>query len=89
MALRETRQGTSQATIEHVSSFDEGLPPIQELTAQQSREFFEDKVHELLGISADTFIERWHAGRYRDILDDPDHSDIMYLTLLGNIGRNI
>jgi hypothetical protein len=40
---------------------------------------------ELLGISGDEFRQRWNAGEYDAIADDGDHSDIMYLALLGNL----
>lgn len=58
------------------------------LTLVDSQTFFDDKARQFLGISGDTFIEPWYSGRYEDIPDDPDHSDIMYLTLLGSIGRS-
>lgn len=87
MALSRSKQA-SQANLKAVAASAYALPPIQVLTLEESRTFFDERTRELLGISGDTFIERWHTGRYKDILDDPDHSDIMYLTLLGNIGQN-
>lgn len=59
--------------------------PIREMTVEESRAFFDDKAHTLLGISGDEFRRRWNAGEYDAIADDPDHSDIMYLVLLGNL----
>jgi hypothetical protein len=87
MALRQPQDPESRDRLEPVPEADYSLPPVRRLNAEQSRAYFDETARELLGISGDTFIERWHAGRYRDILDDPAHSDIMYLTLLGNIGR--
>jgi hypothetical protein len=83
---------TSEQAIRPTQGEAEGakykLPPIRTLTLEESRTHFDETTRKLLAISGDTFIERWYAGRYADILDDPAHSDIMYLTLLGNIGRS-
>lgn len=74
---------------ETIATDDDGypLPPIRVLDREESRAFFDDTARELLGISSAEFVERWNAGEYSDILDDPAHSEIMYLTLLGNLGR--
>ncbi|HEY7031105.1 MAG TPA: hypothetical protein VH482_07260 [Thermomicrobiales bacterium] len=61
------------------------LPPVQELTVEETRDFFDRMARELLGIGADEFRRRWNAGEYDAIADDGDHSDIMYLALLGNL----
>jgi hypothetical protein len=57
------------------------LPPVQELTIEETRAFFDRMARELLGISADEFRRRWNAGEYDAIADDGDHSDIMYLAM--------
>jgi hypothetical protein len=88
MALKQPAGADAQAQSTLLEDKEYPLPPIKMLTPEESWAHFDERVRELLAINADTFIERWHAGRYRDILDDPDHSDIMYLTLLGNIGRS-
>lgn len=88
MALRQSQPATLEPELTLAEADEKyGLPPIRTLTPEQSRALFDETTRELLALSADTFIARWHEGRYADILDDPAHSDIMYLTLLGNIGR--
>ncbi len=62
----------------------EVLPQIIELSPEESRAFFDDKARTLLGISGEEFLKRWNAGDYDEIADDPDHSDIMYLAILGD-----
>jgi hypothetical protein len=57
------------------------------LTPEQSRAHFDELTYELLGISGDEFTRRYDAGRHDDILDDPYHSDLMYLAMLGDLGR--
>lgn len=58
------------------------LPPVVEMTVEESEALFDKEARELLGISADEFRRRLNSGQYEDILDDPDHSDIMYLALV-------
>ena len=60
-------------------------PPVRDLSPEESRAFFDAKASELMGISGDEFVRRWNAGEYDDVADDPAHSDIMYLALLGNL----
>ena len=69
------------------STIDVLESPIRDLDPEDSRRFFDAKARELLGISGDEFRRRWAAGDYDDIADDPTHSDVMYLVLLGSGGR--
>lgn len=88
MALRRPATQASSVEIEPTSAPDYELVPIRVLNREESWAFFDDKVQELLSIRADEFVERWNAGEYADILDNSYRSDIMYLTLLGNLGRS-
>lgn len=72
--------------VEEIAATDALLPPIQDLNAEESQAFFDDMVRTLLGISAEEFERRWHAGEYAEIADDPDHSDVGYLAMLGGVG---
>lgn len=47
------------------------LPPIIEMTLEESRADFDAKAREWLGISGDEFLRRLDAGEYDEILDDP------------------
>jgi hypothetical protein len=58
-----------------------------QLMMVEGQELFNDRVRARLAISADEFVRRYHAGRYDDILDDPDYADLMYLALLGGLGE--
>lgn len=62
-------------------------PPVIDMDVEQSRQFFDNKSRTLLGIGGEEFLRRWHAGEYAEMADDPAHSDIMYLALLGTGGR--
>lgn len=73
--------------VEEVVETDDLLPPIQVLNAEEWRAFVDDKARTLLGIGFEEFERRWHAGEYDEIWDDPDHSDIGYLAMLGGVGR--
>ena len=66
------------------SPVDTAEPEVIDLSPAESVAFFDGKARELLGISGDEFVRRWHAGEYDAIADDPAHSDIMYLAILGN-----
>ncbi|MGH2532470.1 MAG: hypothetical protein ACRDJW_09200 [Thermomicrobiales bacterium] len=61
--------------------------PVRWLDEEEEREFFDRSVRELLGISGDEFTRRWNAGDYDEIADDPTHWDVLYLAMLGNVGR--
>jgi hypothetical protein len=61
--------------------------PAIDMDIEQSRRFFDKKARSLLGIGGEEFLRRWRAGEYAEIADDPAHSDIMYLALLGTGGR--
>ncbi len=61
---------------------DEDMPAVIELDEEGWRRFVDEKARTLLGISAEEFVRRWHAGDYAEIADDPAHSDIMYLAML-------
>lgn len=87
MALRRPRTPEPAAAPEAGDAGDPMLPPMQLFTIIESRAFFDDKARQLLGISGDEFVRRYYTGRYDDILDDPHHSDLIYLAMLGGLGR--
>jgi hypothetical protein len=68
-------------------SADLMVAPVSPLTMVAGQELFDDKVRARLAISADEFVRRYHAGRYDDILDDPEYADLMDLALLGGLGE--
>jgi len=43
---------------------------VDELTPQQNRDLFDREARRLLGMSAEEFAAKWHAGEFRDN-DDP------------------
>ena len=87
MALRRERVDQPVADIDDDEAVDPSLPPMRLLTISESQAFFDDMVRRRLGISGDEFVRRYYAGRYDDILDDPHYSDLLYLAMLGDLGR--
>jgi hypothetical protein len=67
------------------STVEVTVSPVRDLSPEESRAFFDSKARALLGISGEEFVRRWNAGEYDEIADDPAHSDLMYLVLLGNV----
>ncbi len=57
------------------------------LTRSGEVEFFDRQARALLGMSGDEFRRRLEAGEFADTVDDPDHSDLMYLALLADVAR--
>lgn len=49
---------------------DDGVPPVDHLTPEEAREYFDAKVRRLLGISTEEFLRRWDAGEYFGIGED-------------------
>ncbi len=66
---------------------DEDLPPIRFLTREEGRAMFDERAHELLGISGDEFLRGLDAGEYDEIFDNLDHPEIMDLYFLSPFGR--
>ena len=60
---------------------DEQLPPIVELTPEESRAWYEQQVEKLLGITAEEFLARLSAGEYDATMDEPPW-DVLYLAML-------
>lgn len=59
----------------------------QWLSQAEERAFFDEKVREMLHISGEQFLQRLDAGYYDHMVDDIDHADLMYLTLLSRVAR--
>lgn len=68
-------------TTAEIQDAQELLSPVIEMTVEESWAFFDDKVRSLIGISGEEFHLRLNSGRYDDILDDGDHSALLYLSL--------
>ena len=49
--------------------------------------YFEEQAQALLGMTGEEFRQRLDAGEFADIIDDPDHSDVLYLALLARVAR--
>lgn len=86
--LAERRYKAALAAANPMEFDDYPLPPVRTMTLEEGEAFFDETARELLGISGATFVERYYAGRYDDILDDPGHRDILYLAMLGTVGRS-
>ena len=60
---------------------------VRELSPEEGRRFFDRRARALLGISGAEFLQRWDAGEYRSLADDPEHPEIMTLAMLSDFGR--
>jgi hypothetical protein len=49
-----------------------GLPRIRMLTRIEGRELLDRRARAELGVSGETFIKRWKAGRYARRANDPE-----------------
>lgn len=81
--LVERRHKAAPADASPLEFDDYPLPPVRTMTLEEGQAFFDRQARELLGMSGEEFRKRYHAGRYDDILDDPDYSSLMYLAMLG------
>jgi hypothetical protein len=63
------------------------LPPIQWLTDEEAKAYFDESAREMLGMSGEEFIRRWNAGEWDGIADTPEHWDKLYLAMLGGLER--
>jgi translation elongation factor EF-Ts len=60
---------------------DEKLPPIKELTPEETWEMFDRKAREHLGISGEEFIRRYEVGEITDEQVDFD-SEVAMLAMM-------
>ena len=56
--------------------------PVRELTAAESRAWFDAQAQALLGIGGAEFLRRLDAGAYDDIADTPGHLGIVELAMM-------
>jgi hypothetical protein len=61
---------------------DVHVPGVQVLKPEEGLAFFDEQVRELLGISGAEFLQRYDAGEYDAIIDDPAHREIGLLEFL-------
>ena len=55
---------------------------IRWLDDDEARAAFEAEARRLRGIGGEEFLRRWDAGQNRDVADDADHPEIMWLAML-------
>lgn len=58
--------------------YDDGLPPVEWLSAEEARALFDERAREVVDMSGDEFVRRWEAGEF----DADDRSDLMALVLM-------
>jgi hypothetical protein len=61
---------------------DQAVAPLQWLTDDEARAFFDEQARALVGLSGEEFLRRWDAGEYDAIADDPEHPEVMRLAAL-------
>ena len=61
--------------------------PVETLSPDESREFFDRQARRLVGRSGAEFLRAWDAGEYDAIADDPEHPEVMRLAFLIPLAR--
>jgi hypothetical protein len=57
------------------------------LDDEETRAYFDATARELLGMSGDEFLRRLDAGEWRDVIDDGEHGDHLYLAMLRRLAE--
>lgn len=57
------------------------------MSPEEERQAFDEQVRALLNMSGQEFLRLLDSGFYDIDLDDTDHSDVLYLSLLAEIAR--
>jgi hypothetical protein len=52
------------------------------LSDEEARAYFDKTAHDLLGMSGDEFIRRLDAGEWKDVIDDGEHADHLWLAMM-------
>jgi hypothetical protein len=55
------------------------LPPMVVLTPEESWAFFDEESRRIAGVGLEEFIRRVESGEYRDIADEPENWDLIFL----------
>lgn len=61
--------------------------PIIWMTADDEAVYFEQLVQARLGMTGAEFLRELDAGRWDDVIDDPDYRDMLDLALLADVVR--
>lgn len=65
-----------------VATTDQKIPPIHHLTRDEAREIFDRQAHRELDMSGEEFVRAWDAGEFDDVIDGPNHLQIMNVAML-------
>jgi hypothetical protein len=57
------------------------------MTADDEAAYFEQQVQARLGMTGTEFLRDLDAGRWDDVIDDPDYRDVLDLALLADVVR--
>lgn len=68
--------------VEDAGDEEELLPPIRCLTPEESRAMFDVQARTLMGMSGEEFLRRYDAGEFDAVYDDPDHPEVLRLSML-------
>jgi hypothetical protein len=49
---------------------------------EEWRDFFDGQARELVGMSGEEFLRRYNAGEYKDVFDEPEYRNALYLAML-------
>ncbi len=65
----------------------EQLNPVIWLTAEESAAQFERQVQARLGMTAADFLRDLDAGRWDDVIDDPEYREVLILAVTADVVR--
>jgi hypothetical protein len=61
---------------------EESAPNIVFLEGEEARAHFDAAARELVGMSGDEFLRRLDSGEWNDVIDDGEHRDHLYLSMI-------
>jgi hypothetical protein len=76
--------GQESAMVVKTSAIDN---PIIWMTAEDEAAYFEQQVRARLDMTGAEFLHDLDAGRWDDVIDDPDYRDVLNLALLADVVR--
>lgn len=65
----------------------ERLPAV--LSLEEAHVLFDREARRVVGMSGQTFLDKWDRGEIRDLSDSPEGREIAYLVLLIPFGRRV
>jgi hypothetical protein len=61
--------------------------PVEWLTAEESRAFFDRQARSRMNMTGEEFLQRLDEGEWDAVIDDPEYRDVLFLSIVADVVR--